>query len=380
MRTALDTFGRRGARVGLICVTVVAFCAVFAPLLANSHPFLMKMDGKWSSPMLRHATPTDAVLLVAFVTLAALAPLRATTQTRKTIFFLAVLAVATPLAFFLIRPPKAIVYEQYRQAQADGRVQFVLRAPIPYSPTDRLRDQFKPDMPHPWPPSTDHLLGTEQNGADILSRMIHASRIALSIGFIAEGLALIVGVTIGSLMGYFAGPFDLFGMRLVEIFQSIPRIYLLLTFVAFFERNLYLIMAIIGLTSWVGYALFTRAEFLRLRKQDFVQAAVACGLPTWSILFRHMLPNSMAPILVNISFGIASAILAESTLSFLGLGLVDEPSWGGLLNQAVGAGGGFHWWLATFPGLAIFMTVFSYNLIGEAFRDAIDPRLQRTAM
>ena len=133
-----------------------------------------------------------------------------------------------------------------------------------------------------------------------------------------------------------------------------------------------------GLPSEVGYSIarFVRAEFLRLRNQDFVQAAKAAGLPLRSVLFKHMLPNAMAPLLVSASFGIASAILIESTLSFLGLGLIDEPSWGKMLSQAVSDAGGFYWWLATFPGIAIFLTVFAYNLVGEAVRDALDPKLK----
>ncbi|MDD5114178.1 MAG: ABC transporter permease, partial [Methylobacter sp.] len=127
-------------------------------------------------------------------------------------------------------------------------------------------------------------------------------------------------------------------------------------------------------TGWSGYARFVRTEFLKLRKQDYVQAAVASGLPLTSILFRHMLPNGVAPLLVSVSFGIAGAILAEATLSFLGLGVVDAPSWGAMLDQAVKSSS-FNWWMAVFPGGAIFMTVFAYNLIGEAFRDAIDPKL-----
>ncbi len=377
---ALNSVAKRfGARIGMAFIGMIAFSAVFAPFLASSHPLLLKMDRQWTSPAMKHLTPTDVTLLVGFVALLAVAPLRNVKFSHKLAQILGVLAFTIPVALVMAKPPRAVVYDQYRQAANDGRVQFVLNAPIPYSPTDRLRDQFDADRPHPWAPSTAHLMGTERNGADILSRMIHATRIALAVGFIAEGIALVIGVTIGGLMGYFAGAVDLLGMRLVEVFSAIPRIYLLLTFVAFFGRNLYLIMVIIGLTSWVGYTLYTRAEFLRLRKQDFVQAAIACGLPLRSILMRHMLPNGMAPILVNVSFGVASAILAESTLSFLGLGLVDEPSWGEMLNQALSAGGGFYWWLATFPGLAIFLTVFSYNMIGEAMRDAIDPQLQRAS-
>jgi peptide/nickel transport system permease protein len=165
-------------------------------------------------------------------------------------------------------------------------------------------------------------------------------------------------------------------MRLVEIFEAVPTLFLLLTLVAFFGRSLYLMMVIIGITSWSGYARFIRAEFLKLRSQEFVQAAIACGLPLRSILFRHMLPNGIAPILVSASFGVASAILAEATLSFLGLGPVDDPSWGQMLNQAVQSST-FNWWMAVFPGGAIFLTVFAYNLIGEALRDAIDPYLNK---
>jgi peptide/nickel transport system permease protein len=181
-----------------------------------------------------------------------------------------------------------------------------------------------------------------------------------------------IGIVVGGLMGYFSGLVDLIGMRLVEVFSAIPVIFLLIMIVAFYGRNLYLMMTIIGLTGWVGYALFVRAEFLKLRKMDYVQAAHACGVPLWSVLFRHMLPNGVTPVLVLASFGIASAILTESTLSFLGLGLVEEPSWGQMLNQASRAYG--QWGLTIFPGLAIFLTVFAYNLVGEALRDALDPK------
>ncbi|WP_292363909.1 ABC transporter permease, partial [Methylophaga sp. UBA1464] len=188
--------------------------------------------------------------------------------------------------------------------------------------------------------------------------------------------ALVIGTIIGGLMGYFSGIVDIIGMRLVEIFEAIPTLFLLLSFVAFFGRSIYMMMVIIGITAWSGYARYVRAEFLKLRQQDFVQAAIASGLPLRSILFRHMLPNGLAPLLVATSFGVASAILAEATLSFLGLGLVDDPSWGQLLNQAVQSST-FNWWLAVFPGGAIFMTVFAYNLLGESLRDAVDPHTSR---
>jgi len=218
-----------------------------------------------------------------------------------------------------------------------------------------------------------HLMGSTPNGEDLTSRMIHGSRIALYIGFISTGIAVFIGVIVGGLLGYFAGWVDLIGLRLVEIFASIPVIMLLIMIVAFYGRSLVLMMVVIGLTGWVGYAYFVRAEFLKLRKMDYVMAARATGTPLYLILFKHMLPNGLAPVLVAASFGVAGGIMTEATLSFIGLGLeAGEPSWGQMLDQA--RKGGFKWWLAIFPGAAIFLTVFAYNLIGEALRDVIDPR------
>lgn len=219
-----------------------------------------------------------------------------------------------------------------------------------------------------------HVMGTTSSGQDLAARMIHGSRIALYIGFISTGIAVVIGIVIGGLLGYFAGWVDLIGLRLVEIFASIPVIMLLIMIVAFYGRSLILMMVVLGLTGWVGYAYFIRAEFLKLRKMDYVMAARASGTPLYLILFKHMLPNGVAPVLVGASFGIAGAIMTEATLSFLGLGLEPtESSWGQMLDQAR-QGGSFSWWLAIFPGAAIFLTVFAYNLIGEALRDVIDPK------
>jgi len=368
------TVVRPGARLGLLWIGVIVFCAVFAPFLASSLPLAVKIDGQWSSPLLRHLTPADVIVLVAAPGAIILTLVPRLALGNRLLLWLAVIVVSIPLCFWLVRPPRLVVYDDYRQLAAAGRIESAYYAPIRFSPTDRLRDQ--PGMKNQ-PPSAVHLLGTEADGADVLSRMIHAARIALAVGFIATGIAIVIGVTIGGLMGYFSGIVDLVGMRIVEIFAAIPTFFLLLSFVAFFPRNLYIMMVIIGVTGWVGYARFTRAEFLKLRQQDFVQAAVACGLPLRSILFRQMLPNGVAPVLVEASFGVAAAILYEATLSFLGLGLVDEPSWGQMLSAATTASGGFNWWIALYPGLAIFLTVFAYNLVGEALRDAIDPHTNR---
>jgi peptide/nickel transport system permease protein len=371
-----EALAQRGARWGLRWILLLAIVAVFAPFLANSHPLLVKESGAISSPALRFLTATDATLLVLFFAVPWIL-WRPWMLARKLLVLMATLCGTLALGVFLLTPPQLTIYEQYREKQAAGAYEWVIYAPIPFSPTDYQRDRSDVGLQAPLHgDERTHWFGTEENGADVLSRMIHASRIALGIGFVATGIAMVIGVALGGLMGYFSGRMDLIGMRLVEIFEAVPTLFLLLTFVAFFGRSLYMMMVIIGITGWTGYARYVRAEFLRLRQVDFVQAAIACGLPLYSILFRHILPNAVAPVLVAASFGVASAILAEATLSFLGLGLVDSPSWGQMLNQAVKSST-FNWWMAAFPGGAIFLTVFAYNLIGEALRDAIDPFLKK---
>jgi len=220
-------------------------------------------------------------------------------------------------------------------------------------------------------------LGTDNQGRDMLSQLLHACRLSISIGLVSTGISLIIGITVGSLMGYFGGWVDMVLYRFVEIFMAIPVLFLLIVAAGVLPKNIYVMMIIIGCFSWTGAARFIRAEFLKLRNMDFVQSARATGLPLRSILFKHMLPNGVTPVLVESSFAIAMAILAEATLSFLGLGPDNQASWGKLLASATGQSGEFFWWLAIFPGAAIFLTVLSYNLIGEALRDAIDPKLKK---
>jgi peptide/nickel transport system permease protein len=356
-----------GVKLGIAWVFFLVFAAVFAPFLANSMPLLMSKNGEISAPVLRYLSAEDVWVLVVFFLALAIYRLRLSLAKRIVLFLLGC-AIAAVLVNVLVKPPAIVIYDTFR-SDAYTEVDWRIMPPIPYAPTDYLRDLTSKGLEAPFvTEGHTHFMGTEENGADVLSRMIHACRISLSIGFISSGIALIIGVIVGGLMGYFSGIVDMLGMRLVEIFEDIPTLFLLLTFVAFFGRSLYMMMVIIGITGWSGYARYVRTEFLKLRKQDFVQAAIASGLPLSSILFRHMLPNGVAPLLVAVSFGVAGAILSEATLSFLGLGVVDAPSWGQMLDQAVKSSGG-----------AIFMTVFAYNLIGEAFRDAIDPKLSRKA-
>lgn len=221
-----------------------------------------------------------------------------------------------------------------------------------------------------------HWLGTDASGRDVLCRLMWGGRVSLSVGLVAVAIYVSIGIVIGALAGYFRGICDLIISRLIEVMICFPTFFLILTIVAFFGPSIVNIMLIIGLTGWTGIARLVRGEFLRLVDQEFVLAGRALGYSPLRIIFRHVLPNAMAPVLVSATFGIAGAILTESALSFLGLGISKPtPSWGGLL--ADGRDSLQHApWLIHFPGLAIFITITCYNLMGEALRDASDPRLR----
>ncbi|MCS6895501.1 MAG: ABC transporter permease [Bacteroidia bacterium] len=304
-------------------------------------------------------------------------------------------------------------------------------------------------------PSERHYLGTDNLGRDLLSGLIHGTRISLTVGLVSVGISALIGIFLGALAGYFGdtslqvsratlwlgllGVFvglyygfyirryalgealgesffsflgsllvsfliaaatatviwlpsrllkrttwggervhlwvDIAVSRVIEIMISLPTTLLIFTVAAIAKPSLFLVMAVIGLTSWTGIARFTRGEMLKVRSLDYIQAARALGYPDWRIMFLHALPNSLAPVLVSIAFGIASAILVESGLSFLGIGVPPTTvTWGSLLSAARSATGA--WWLAVFPGMAIFSVVTIFNLLGEGIRDAIDPRLQ----
>ena len=388
-----QSFGRRilrsalrswGVRIGLLWVGLLVIAAVFAPFLANSMPLMVSQGGEVTMPVLEYLTGEDMGVLAAFFLIIVLWLFPIPIDFRLSLIIVIIAAVsAGVVGNLLLKPPELVNYAQFRSEAYSQDFEWKIMPPIPYAAEDYLRDYGYRGLEQPLAGTAldegrVHIMGTEENSGDVLSRMIHASRIALSIGFVATSIAMVIGVMIGGFMGYFSGWVDMIGMRLVEIFEAIPTLFLLLTFVAFFGRNMYMMMVIIGVTSWSGYARYIRAEFLKLRKQDYVQAAIASGLPLRSVLFRHMLPNGVAPLLVAASFGVASAILAEATLSFLGLGVVGAPSWGQMLDQAVKSST-FNWWMAVFPGGAIFMTVFAYNLIGEALRDAIDPHMARNS-
>ncbi|MGC9518044.1 MAG: ABC transporter permease [Desulfuromonadaceae bacterium] len=225
------------------------------------------------------------------------------------------------------------------------------------------------------PPGPDAWLGTDDLGRDVFVRIAYGARISLLVGFVAVGIATFIGIILGAIAGYYSGWVDSVVMRFVDVMLCFPSFFLILAVIAFLEPSIWNIMIIIGLTGWMGVARLVRAEFLSLRERDFVMAARGLGATDARIILRHILPNAISPVLVSATLGVAGAILTESALSFLGIGVQPPtPSWGNMLiagKQTLGTA----WWLSVFPGLAILITVLGYNLLGEGLRDILDPRL-----
>ncbi len=225
-------------------------------------------------------------------------------------------------------------------------------------------------------PSLAHPLGTDHLGRDVLARMLFGARISLMVGFVAVGIAITIGIIVGATAGHFSGWVDNVLMRMVDIVICFPRFFLILTVVALVKPSLWNIIIVLGLTGWTGTARLIRGEILSLRERDFIQAARAVGAGAPRIILRHLVPNALTPVLVSATLGVAGAILTEAGLSFLGFGVQPpQPTWGNILTE-----GRLYifdaWWLTVFPGLAILLTVLAFNLVGEALRDAWDPRLK----
>lgn len=315
----------RLATLGLFMVGILVAMALFADFLANDKPLYLIYQGRTYVPILHS--------------------------------YLAKLGI--------LQWPPALLNVDFKALPAERAI----FPPIPYRPNQiDLTDPFAT-------PSPEHWLGTDKLGRDVMAGIVHGARISLSIGFVAVGIAVVIGVSLGALAGFFGGWIDLVISRVFELMLAIPTFFLLITIAAFLRPSIFYTMIIIGLTSWVGIARFTRNEFLKVRSLDYVTAATALGLPDRRIMFRHILPNALAPVLVSVVLGIAAAILVESGLSFLGIGVpADSVTWGSILNEA--RSNTFAWWLAVFPGAAIFIAVIAYYVVGEGLRDALDPRLK----
>jgi peptide/nickel transport system permease protein len=241
------------------------------------------------------------------------------------------------------------------------------------APYDPIQQSLKDSL---LPPSLHHWIGTDQYGRDVLSRLLYGSRVSLAVGLVAVSIYVLIGTTVGSVSGYYGGWVDGALMRLVDILLCIPTFFLILMVIAFVGPSIVNIMVIIGLTSWTDVARLVRGEILSLKEREFIMAARVIGMSDSRIILRHLMPNALGPVLVVATLGIGGAILVESSLSFLGLGVQPPtPSWGNMLEE-----GRDHitdaWWLITFPGLAIFLTVMGFNLLGEGLRDLLDPRQQ----
>ncbi len=314
----------RKSRLAIACLWFVALLvamAVFAPLIANDKPLLMRHKGSWSMPAV-HISPEHF----------------------------------------------GIDFVQLRNSPPPGT--WLLMPPIPYSPGSYDLDAVLS------PPSAKHILGTDGDGRDVAAQLVWGSRASLSVGVVAVGIAVAIGIVMGLLAGFYGGIVDIVVSRFIEVMICFPTFFLVLAVLAFVGPSIYNIMVVIGVTGWTGVARLVRGECLKLRKREFVVAAAVSGSRDWRIMWRHILPNALAPVLVSASFGIAGAILVEASLSFLGFGVPpSDPSWGSMLSQAQQFMD-IAWWLTLIPGFAIFATITAYNLIGEALRDAIDPNLR----
>jgi peptide/nickel transport system permease protein len=244
-----------------------------------------------------------------------------------------------------------------------------------FAPLISPHDPVEPDLKNILSsPSFSHPFGTDTLGRDVFSRVVYGSRISLLVGFVSVGIASLIGVIIGSISGYKGGIVDELIMRFVDLMMCFPTFFLILAVIALLEPSIWNIMVVIGLTNWMGIARLVRAEILSIKGKEFVLAAKALGFSEFRIIFRHVLPNALSPLYVVATLGIGGAILTESALSFLGIGVQPPtPSWGNILTQAKD-NIEVAWWLSLYPGLAIFLTVMGYNLLGEGMRDVFDPR------
>jgi peptide/nickel transport system permease protein len=223
------------------------------------------------------------------------------------------------------------------------------------------------------PPGSGSLLGTDQFGRDVLTRLLYGARVSLAVAFLAVALTVTIGTLVGLVAGYAGRWTDTILMRGIDLLIAFPRLFLVLLVISVAKPSIWLVILVLSLTGWMATARLVRAEVLSLRERDYVQAARALGIPVRLILWRHVLPNALAPVLVSGTLMVGNVILAESVLSFLGLGVqVPTPSWGAMIDEGRAVFPGV-WWLATFPGVAITLTVLGFNLLGDGLRDALDP-------
>ena len=381
LQEGLERFRRDKLAIWGICgISFLVAVAVYAPLLANGRPLLLYMNGKLSSPALHFIFAPDTTEIIVeqifnFVLVYTIPGLILFFLAKKGIKHIKLTALITAL---LLAVPfftaKQILDKSDWRAKTENFKQgeFAYYALIPYGPYENVAPPFQP-------PSKKHWFGTDKIGRDVLSRMIYGARVSLAVGIFATLIAIILGILIGLISGYLGGKTDFIIMRIVEIVICFPTFLLLLILMAYmmstsFKQSILIVIAVIGFTGWTGLTRLIRGETLKLRSLPFIQACEALALPIWRIMFYHLLPNLIGPIMISFTFGIAGAILAESSLSFLGFGVQDPTaSWGELLRQSF-EDPKTYWHLTLFPGLALFIAVLSFNFAGEGMRKTLDPK------
>ncbi len=369
---------------GIVLAVLLLIFAGLAPLLANARPLLLynSADGSLSLPFLRYifAPDTTEVFIEQvfnfFLLLLVLGglPCWLWRKKLKPVWRWGYMSVCILglLAAFMLTPGK-LDKTDYRQLAAGlpaGSV--AIFAPIPYGPYELIGKPYAP-------PGNGHIFGTDQVGRDVAARMLYGSRVSLAVGLGATLIAIVIGTLLGLCCGYCGGWLDLAVMRIVEIFICFPTFLLLLILMAIFQdykfqQSILVVILVIGFTGWIGVCQLVRGEVLKQRAMAYIQSAVAAGVPVWRILLVHLLPNISAPIIVTFTFSVAGAIMAESTLSFLGFG-VQPPtaSWGGLLRQAFE--NPFHYWhLTLIPGAALFLSICAFNFTGEGLQLVFNPK------
>lgn len=384
------------AIVGMWAVLGLVALAVFAPVLSLNQPFVFATERGLSFPWFRALFDRlvfENGIDIFFNLLLAAAPVYAVVYAvrRKQLGerfaakrgkLLGYFALAHTVLFLLVTParfgplenPLYYSYPVVNLRVEVERLESEGKAPLAVFPMRRYTYRETNPGSSVLPPSGKHWLGTDTEGRDVFARMLYGTRISLSIGVVAVALYVVIGVFLGAVAGYFGGLVDNLVSRAIEVMICFPTFFLILTLAALIqERSIFHVMFIIGITSWTGVARLVRAEFLKHKGLEYAQAARALGIPHRRIIFGHILPNAIAPVLVSATFGIASAILVESSLAFLGLGDITVASWGetlnaGRLEQKA--------WLILAPGVAIFFVVTVFNLVGEALRDALDPKLR----
>jgi len=393
--------------------------AIFAPAIASNVPFYYRDEHgaiwPWFRALLNPEETVDYwfnLALVAFfpwVAVCATAYYWLRTKKRRKripvgafamLYVGMIMALAVLLSIPGVRPDNRYRARTFPEEEFHRQAQVVAIYPlIPFGPTEQDMDSpVKPPLyrkpryvPGPtgpdgqpgkpvvfWRESNDgfpHILGTDDVGRDVLVRMLYGLRISLTVGFVAVGIYMAIGILLGALAGYFGGLIDIVISRLIEVIMLFPAFFLILTLVGLLGQSIYIIMVVIGLTGWPTIARLIRGEVLKQRNTDYVTAAKATGASDLRIIFRHVLPNAVSPAMVAAPFGIAGAIITEAGLSLLGFGVrLPAPSWGLLLRT--GSENYHYWWLVVFPSLAMFITVTAFNLVGNGLRDAMDPRLR----